>query len=198
MIHLYIGDGAGKTTAAVGLAVRAAGRGKRVLFVQFLKDGTSGEIAVLRGVTNVTVLHAPVHYGFLSRMTADQRQKTAAACRDLLDAVRSSPGRADESRETGTGGARGTNVGADAAHNADSYKDTDAGLVVLDEVLHALDAGLVGREDLEPLLGRNWEIVLTGRAAPDWLIERADYVSEVCKRKHPYDWGVRAREGVEF
>lgn len=56
LIHIYCGDGKGKTTAAVGLAVRAAGRGKRVLISRFLKTEDSGEVAVLRSIPGITVL----------------------------------------------------------------------------------------------------------------------------------------------
>ena len=67
MIQIYHGDGKGKTTAAVGLAVRAVGSGLPVLFVQFLKDDTSGEIAMLQRL-GVETLHAPQMYGFVSLM----------------------------------------------------------------------------------------------------------------------------------
>ena len=56
LIHLYCGDGKGKTTAAIGLCVRAAGAGKRVLFAQFLKDGSSSELRVLRALPNIELL----------------------------------------------------------------------------------------------------------------------------------------------
>ena len=69
LIHIYTGDGKGKTTAAVGLAVRAAGRGRRVLFVQFLKDNSSGEIASLRKL-GVTVRGLRRSYGFVFQMDA--------------------------------------------------------------------------------------------------------------------------------
>ena len=75
---------------------------------------------------------------------------------------------------------------------------TDAFLVVLDEAIHALNAGMISREKLERLLDKNCEIVLTGRNAPEWLINRADYVSNIQKIKHPYDKGVQARVGIEF
>lgn len=77
MIQIYHGDGKGKTTAAVGLAVRAVGSGLPVLFVQFLKDDTSGEIAMLQRL-GVETLHAPQMYGFVSRMCEEELAKTRA------------------------------------------------------------------------------------------------------------------------
>lgn len=76
LVHLYWGEGKGKTTAAMGLALRALGRGKRVTVVQFLKDGTSGELEPLRR------LGAIVYSGggcekFVSRMTLEEKQKTS-------------------------------------------------------------------------------------------------------------------------
>ena len=69
MIHIYCGDGKGKTTAAVGLAVRAAGAGKKVLFAQFFKDGTSSEISVLESLPGVETVHPGLHYGFYRNLS---------------------------------------------------------------------------------------------------------------------------------
>ena len=75
---------------------------------------------------------------------------------------------------------------------------SDAFLIVLDEALHALKAGLLKPEKLEQVLKKDAEIVLTGASAPSDLTEKADYISEIRKVRHPYDRGVAAREGVEF
>ena len=71
LIHIYCGDGKGKTTAAVGLAVRAAGRGKRVLISRFLKTEDSGEVKMLRLLPGVTVLPCERTFGFLFRMSEE-------------------------------------------------------------------------------------------------------------------------------
>ena len=76
LIHLYCGEGKGKTTAAVGLAVRCAGHGGRVVFAQFLKDGTSGECRALAGLKNVTVLAANPVGKFSFQMTEEEKRRT--------------------------------------------------------------------------------------------------------------------------
>jgi cob(I)alamin adenosyltransferase len=80
----------------------------------------------------------------------------------------------------------------DQAFNSDDF------LIVLDEVIHALNAGLVKRAKLESVLEKDSEIVLTGGDAPEWLLEKADYISNVQKLKHPYDREIEARKGIEF
>ena len=75
-VHLYCGDGKGKTTAAVGLSVRASGAGKSVLFTQFLKDGSSSELNVLRALQNVEVACCTQNFGFFKAM--DGQTKAAA------------------------------------------------------------------------------------------------------------------------
>ena len=164
MIHLIVGDGKGKTTASVGLAVRAAGHEWKVLFMQFLKDDSSGEIIILREIPGITVVHPPVNYGFIFQMTQEQLETTASEYHRMMNMA----------------------------------YESDAGIIILDEVIHALNAGLVCPEDIQHILNKEAEIVLTGRDAPDWLIEKADYVSNVQKIKHPYDKGIIAREGIEF
>ena len=72
LVHLYCGEGKGKTTAAVGLCARAAGSGKRVLFVQFFKDGTSSENASLRLLPNVHTMHEPRYFGRVSNMGKEE------------------------------------------------------------------------------------------------------------------------------
>lgn len=164
MIQLYIGDGKGKTTASIGLSIRAAGQGFDVLFIQFLKDDSSGEIHILKNIPGIKVLHCPINYGFLFQMTEEQKRKTAEEYDIMLNDAMSS----------------------------------NAAIIVLDEVVHALNAGLISQEKLEKIMNKKSEIILTGRDAPDWLIQCSDYVSEIKKIKHPYDHGVQARIGIEF
>lgn len=80
----------------------------------------------------------------------------------------------------------------------DFAKDSKADMIILDEVLHALSAGLVKKEQLESLLSTEQEIVLTGLDAPEWLIHYADYITQVKKVKHPFDSGVLGRMGIEY
>ena len=72
LVHLYCGDGKGKTTAAIGLCVRAAGRGLRVLLVQFLKGNPTGELAILDKLEQVTVLRQTEQLGFSFRIIEQQ------------------------------------------------------------------------------------------------------------------------------
>ena len=79
LVHLYCGDGKGKTTAAIGLCVRAAGRGLRVLLVQFLKGNPTGELAILDKLEQVTVLRQTEQLGFTFRMN-EQQKRHAGRC----------------------------------------------------------------------------------------------------------------------
>lgn len=171
LIHIYCGDGKGKTSAATGLAVRAAGCGKRVLFTRFLKNENSGELKILDAVPEIRVVHLDRSYGFFSTLSdrekEDVRQMYGQLWQDIKKLVSGS--------------------GFD--------------VLVMDEVMAAYRYGLIPREEvLEFLKGKpeNLEIVLTGRDPDENLVELADYVSEIRKIKHPFDRGIRAREGIEY
>lgn len=169
MIHIYCGDGKGKTTAATGLAVRACGAGKRVVFAHFFKDGSSSEIAVLHSLPNVSTLHACTVRGFWRRMSEAERAQA----------------RADYTR---------------LFHDACAQAE-DADLLIFDEIISACNHGAVPLEDVVDFLrqaGEACEIVLTGRDPAPELLALADYVTEMCKRAHPYDRGIPARKGIEF
>ena len=110
LIHLYCGDGKGKTTAAVGLSVRAAGAGKRVLFAQFLKDGSSSELNVLRALQNVEVACCEQNFGFFRSMD----EQTKAAARLTYSALLE-----DVMRKSADGGGRRLQPRLDRRGNAD-------------------------------------------------------------------------------
>jgi len=170
LIHLYCGDGKGKTTASVGLAVRAAGAGRRVLFVQFFKDGSSSELDVLRGIKNIEVRVCPTHYGFVWNMDeatfARAREGYTRLLRGALDAA----------------------------------KDGCGLLVLDEAVSACNCGAIPEREILDFIACRpeGLELVLTGRNPSEALMEAADYITEMQKVRHPYDKGVKARLGVEF
>ncbi len=169
MIHIYCGDGKGKTTAAVGLAVRAAGAGKKVLFAQFFKDGTSSEISVLESLPGVETVHPGLHYGFYRTLSDTKKAKLGENYRAMF---RDIAARAEEFDL----------IVLDEAVSAYRYGALDR---------DAVTAFLREQKDSR-------EIVLTGRNPAPELTELADYCTEMRKEKHPFDRGIAARKGVEY
>lgn len=170
-VHIYCGDGKGKTTAALGQAVRAAGRGKKVLIARFLKTDDSGEVPVLSSIPGITVLPCEKTFGFYSRMSEEQKREAAGYYGSLLEKAWSR---------------------AEAGH----YD-----MLVLDEIMAACRYGLADEDRLLKKLRERpdgLEVVMTGRDPSEALVEQADYVSEIRKRKHPYYRGLAAREGIEY
>jgi cob(I)alamin adenosyltransferase len=169
MLHIYCGDGKGKTTCAMGLAVRAAGHGRKVVVAQFLKGDNSGERAVLEALPNVTCLPVPKTIKFVFAM--DDEEKTQASAQ----------------------------MTAAFAQAAALGRESD--LLVLDELCGAISTGMVPLEQVLAFLDgcpETLEVVITGRDPAEELQERADYITEMKKIKHPFDRGVDAREGVEW
>lgn len=177
LIHIYCGDGKGKTTAAVGLAVRMAGSGGQVVIARFLKDEASSEVNVLRGIKGIEVLPCGRGFGFTWQMTEEVRQEAAAYYKQLL---------------------------ADAFERAVCLAKQQAEqkiLLILDEVCAAINSGLIEEKQLLLFLdsSKEWiEVVMTGRDPLPSMAERADYISELQKKKHPFDNGVTARKGIEY
>ncbi|MFQ5586417.1 MAG: cob(I)yrinic acid a,c-diamide adenosyltransferase [Thermodesulfobacteriota bacterium] len=173
LIHIYTGKGKGKTTAAIGLAVRAAGHGKRVLFVQFFKedDVQSGEKEIFRNhISQIELIRSNVKHPMFTTERTDEAA-LRASIEDTFKTVR---------ERVGEGG---------------------IDLLVLDEMNSVLCGGWIPVEEMEEFLrGRpeGLEVVLTGREAPVELVRMADYVTEMLKIKHPFDSGVKARRGVEY
>lgn len=171
LVHLYYGDGKGKTTAALGLALRALGCGRRVVLVQFLKNTPCGELAALARHDGMTVLRGKAGAHFTFAMTAAERAQTKAIHEGNL------------------------------AQALTLVRAGVCDLLILDEVTDALQAGLLDEALLrEAVLKKpdGLELVMTGHHATGWLVQAADYVTEMKKCKHPFDRGVPAREGVEF
>jgi cob(I)alamin adenosyltransferase len=166
-VQVYTGDGKGKTTAALGLALRAAGAGMKVYFAQFIKHGRFSEMAALeRYADRVTVRQ----FGRGRFIRDDATDAEVIAAREGLAAVRA----AIRSGEYGV-------IVLDEACAA-----IQCGLLSVQDIL-ALIAGAHPRV----------EMVITGRDAPAELVDRADLVTEMKEVKHYYRQGVMARDGIE-
>ena len=173
-IHIYTGNGKGKTTAALGLALRAIGAGKSVYLAQFLKKGFfSGQKALnlLSGTLkhDQKILIEQFGTGRFIRGEADDREKERAAqgVKRILEIM-------------GQG---------------------EFDLIIMDEAVTACSLALISDKEIETLLNtkkRNAELVLTGRGVTDFLKKKADLVTEMKEIKHYYKEGVEAREGIEF
>ena len=170
-LHLYRGEGKGKTTAAMGLALRALGHGRRVLVAQFLKDNRSGELVALRTFPNARVIEAAPIEKFTFQMTQAELAQEQLRQGEMLEAL------------------------------ICAVRDQKPALMVFDELAMAKHLHLVAEEAAWRLIqvGLGFgEVVTTGRYAPESLCARADYVSELVKRRHPFDEGLGAQEGVEW
>ncbi|HJA49935.1 MAG TPA: cob(I)yrinic acid a,c-diamide adenosyltransferase [Candidatus Fusicatenibacter intestinipullorum] len=170
LIHIYCGDGKGKTTAAVGLAVRCAGRGNKVLLVQFLKSRDSGELYSLAKLPDIEVMRGKESKKFTFQMNEEEKHALLIEHNKMFELVLA------------------------------KIKNGGYSLLILDEVIGALNAKVFEMPKLIEFLRHkpeNLEVVLTGRNPAPELVEIADYVSEMRKVKHPMDKGIMAREGIE-
>lgn len=167
MVHIYCGDGKGKTTAAMGLALRMAGAGNRVVVGQFFKDGSSSEITPLESLPGLSVHHCDTVKGRFVNLSAEDR---LTARRDYTAFLR-------------------------------VLLAMDCDCLVLDEAVSACNHGVIPESEVAAYL-RHWgiarEIVLTGRNPSAALLDCADYITEMVKRRHPFDSGIPARFGVEY
>lgn len=184
LIHIYEGEGKGKTTAAVGLAVRFAGTGGKVLFAQFLKKNNSGELKSLQEIREVELMLCSRHFGFTFQMTSEEKQEAAAYYKgylhDVLEAAQ--------------------NMAA-GEPNPEGQRKSQGILLVLDEILAACHHHMVDCRELLNFLKekpKNLEIVMTGRNPAPELSALADYITVMQKKKHPYDAGISARQGIEW
>lgn len=169
LIQVYTGNGKGKTTAALGLAVRASGHGLRVLMIQFMKGWPNyGELRAVKHLPGVELRQ------FGRAEFVDRNNPDPADVRMAHDALRA----AAEAMERGE---------CDILILDEINVALDFGLITLDEVLRALEAK-------PPAM----EVVLTGRNAHPEIIRRADLVTEMLDIKHPYAAGVAARRGIEY
>lgn len=168
LTQVYTGNGKGKTTAALGLLLRAVGAGHRVFLCQFLKDGKSGECAVLHDrFPEVVCRYFGRGVWVRGEPSPEDTAAAIAGFSELCQAV--------------TGG---------------SYN-----LVIADEILHAVNQGMISAQLLADLIDNRpegVELVLTGRDAHPLVLERSELITEMCSRRHPFDCGIAARPGIEF
>jgi len=175
LVQIYTGDGKGKTTAAFGLALRAAGQGNKVLIYQFLKPPSLdiGERFALRlGGVRIRVETLDVPWDMAKSFKDEQAvAKMQAAISEVLQRI------------------------------AETAEKRFYDVLILDEIVFCLSKGLAKLEDVKNIIDKKdpaVEIVLTGRGATDELIAMADLVTEMKDIKHPFDKGASARRGIDF
>ena len=157
---IITGDGKGKTTSALGMAVRAAGWNKKSVIIHFLKPKKSGEAFV-------NIPHIKQYWlgsdKFVINPTAEDKKNAEK--------------------------------GLEIAKHELNKKPF---LLILDEITHAINLGLISSDDVLKLANKQTTIVVTGRNAPKKLIEKANLVSEIKNIKHPFDKGKAAKKGIEY
>jgi len=171
LVHIYTGDGKGKTTAAIGLGIRAYGRGLKILMVQFLKGNESGEIYTIKGLEPRFNLYKGVQ---MEKFTWNMNEKELKEAKLIQTEI--------------------------FTYAINQIKENKYDLLILDEIMAAVTTGLVNLQDVLEFVTNKpaeLELVMTGRNAPTELIALADYVSEIKAIKYPMEKGTPARHGIE-
>jgi cob(I)alamin adenosyltransferase len=172
LIQVYTGDGKGKTTAAIGQGIRACGRGNRVYMVQFLKSHYTGELASIKRLEpDFKVFRFERERDFIWNLNAEQMLELKEDIKKAFEFVQS------------------------------VMKTQECDLIILDEIMAVMRNGLLKVKDVVELLKSKppaMEVILTGRNVPEEIQELADYISEIVSRKHPFEKGIAAREGIEY
>lgn len=171
-IQIYTGDGKGKTTAALGLGLRAVGRGLKIIMIQFLKNGLSGELESVKNFeSKFQIINFAQTNKFVKDMSFDEKEKLYAVTQLEL-------GRLYQIMDS--------NV---------------CDILILDEIFAALHVGLINTEQVSEIMKRKpeyMELILTGRKVPPEIAEKADLITEMKSTKHYADNGVKARSGIEY
>lgn len=166
-IQVYTGDGKGKTTASMGLAVRAMGAGFKVLFAQFMKSGDYNEIKFFSKLgDNIKVIQFGSGSFVFSQPSSEDFQMASEGLKEVESII---------------------------SQNIYKVIILDEINVVLSKKLIDITDFLAFLDRLPSYV----EVILTGRNAPKEIIERADLVTEMLKIKHYYEKGIMAREGIE-
>ena len=172
LLLVYTGDGKGKTTAALGMCVRAVGYNWRVCVIQFVKGTWKyGELKGIKRLEPNVEMHV-IGEGFVGILddTKEFVEHQEAARKGIELAIK-------------------------------KIKSGEFRLVILDEINVALDLGLVSEDDVRAVLkarGERQHLVFTGRGAAEWVKETADLVTEMVEIKHPYQKGVLAQKGIDW
>jgi len=183
LVHVVTGDGKGKTTSSLGLAVRALGSNLSVYMIQFLKSGTTGEIyTIQKHLSGMNIIQFGVD-------AVRERQQKLEIFRDKGSKFVFNPD--EEEKEAAMMG---------FGHAKKIIKSGEYNLVILDEINVVLDKGLIPIKEVLELMENhgNVELYFTGRDAPQEIIDKADYASLVKSVKHPWQRGIKARKGIEF
>ncbi len=170
LVHIYCGDGKGKTTTGMGLCVRAAGYGMKVLIYQFMKDNSTSERKILALSDRITLLEGLPQEKFSFQMSPREKEERKAYYEKQFSLA----------------------VSLAERESCD--------VLFLDEIIYTIQAGLFEEQLLLDFLKRKpekLEVILTGQGPSQALIDAADYVSEIRKIKHPFDRGMAARPGIE-
>ena len=154
----------------MGLCTRAAGYGYKVLIYQFMKNNKTSERKILEKVENITWIDGLEQEKFSFQMTEEEKAQRRVFYSEQLAKV------------------------------TKEAVDGDYDVLFLDESIYTIRAGLLDESQLCDFLDHKpekLEVILTGQGPSEELIKRADYVSEICMRKHPYEKGIPARPGIE-
>lgn len=169
-IHIYFGDGKGKTTTGMGLITRAAGYGYKVLLYQFMKNNKTSERKILEQVPNITIINGLEQEKFSFQMTEEEKAERRIFYNSRFKEV------------------------------TKKAVEEDYDVLFMDETIYTITAGLLDEAPVLEFLKtkpEGLEVILTGNTPSEAMLELADYVSEIKKIKHPFDKGQPARKGIE-
>lgn len=169
LVLVFTGNGKGKTTAALGLALRSWGYEMKVLILQFIKSQQCGEHLAAERMPGLEI--RPLGLGFINFNDQNDIERQKQSAKEVLNEV-------------------------ETALHSGKYQ-----LLILDEVIYALNYGLVELADVIKIIKNkpnSLHLVLTGRDAPQEIIDQADLVTEMLEIKHPYKKGIPAQKGIEY
>ncbi|MGL4655635.1 MAG: cob(I)yrinic acid a,c-diamide adenosyltransferase [Sarcina sp.] len=169
--QVYTGDGKGKTTAAMGLAFRAAGDGMKVSIIQFLKAWKTGELASIEKIDNINLFRFQTIKKFTWDLNEEELVQYKKETRDAyFFAIK-------------------------------CLEERSCDILILDEIMGAFHGGFITEDEVVALIDmkpKDMELVLTGRNVPSKVAQKADLITEMRPIKHYMDKGVNARLGIEF